>query len=152
MNLYRRLCYFPFLIDLRFKNDGFLFLKMLIINKNEIKGDTLDYISLKTFVPLKNYKDENAFLISFSNTRPNVYGMYTVIGYSSFKNTKRSIITENVHATVVSEKDDSFDNYNNFYFKWDTEKQSLLVYQEGFDTFLFEERGNIILADLVPTI
>ena len=117
---------------------------------NEIKGDTLDHISLKTFVPLKNYKDENAFLIAFTNTRPNVYGMYAVIGYSSFKDTKRSIITENVPATVVSEKDDSFDNYNNFYFKWDTEKESLLVYQEGFDTFLFEERGNIILADLVP--
>ncbi len=122
----------------------------LSVQANEIKGGPLDYVSLKTFVPLKNFKDEFAFMIAFTNTSSDAYDMYAVIGYSSFKSTKRSIVTENVMATLVSEKDDSFDNYNNFYFKWDAEKKSLLVYKEGFDKFLLEERGNIVLADLVP--
>ena len=119
---------------------------------NEIKGSSLDYVSLKTFVPIKNYKDENAFLIAFSNTRPetNEYKIYSVVGYSSFKNTRRNIITENVEATLVSEKDNSFENYGSLYYKWDTEKKVLLVYREGFDSFLREERGTVILSDLIP--
>ena len=119
---------------------------------NEIKGNTLDYVSLKTFVPVKNYKDENAFLIAFTNTRPesDAYSIYVVIGYSSFKSTKRSIITENAAVTLVSKKDDSFDNYNSLYYKWDSEKNVLLVFTDGFDQFLGEERGNIVLSDLMP--
>jgi hypothetical protein len=119
---------------------------------NEIKGNTLDYVSLKTFVPVKNYKDENAFLIAFTNTRPEseAYSIYVVIGYSSFKSTKRSIITENAPVTLVSEKDDSFDNYNSLYYKWDSEKKVLLVVTDGFSQFLAEERGNIVLSDLMP--
>ena len=119
---------------------------------NEIKGSSLDYVSLKTFVPIKNYKDEKAFLIAFSNTRPetNEYSIYAVIGYSSFKNTRRSIITENVEATLVSEKDDSFENYGSLYYKWDTEKKVLFINIQGFDSFLREERGTVILSDLIP--
>jgi len=119
---------------------------------NEIKGSSLDYVSLKTFIPIKNYKDENAFLIAFSNTRPETdeYSIYSVVGYSSFKNTRRSIITENVGVTLVSEKDDSFENYGSLYYKWDTEKKVLLVYTEGFYSFLREESGNIVLSDLIP--
>jgi hypothetical protein len=119
---------------------------------NEIKGKTLDYVSLKTFVPVKNYKDENAFLIAFTNTRPesDAYSIYVVIGYSSFKSTKRSIITENAPVTLVSEKDDSFENYGSFYYKWDSEKKVLLVFTDGFGQFLGEERGNIVLSDLMP--
>ena len=119
---------------------------------NEIKGSSLDYVSLKTFIPIKNYKDENAFLIAFSNTSPETteYNTYTVVGYSSFKNTRRSIITENVEVTFVSEKNDSFDNYGSLYYKWDIEKKVLLVYREGFDAFLREERGTVILSDLIP--
>lgn len=119
---------------------------------NEIKGQTLDYVSLKTFVPIKNYKDENAFLIAFTNTRPEteLYKTYCVIGYSSFKSTKRSIITENIPVIMVSKKDNSFDKYNSLYYKWDLEKESLLVYTEGFGQFLLEERGTIVLSDLIP--
>jgi hypothetical protein len=119
---------------------------------NEIKGSSLDYVSLKTFVPIKNYKDEKAFLIAFTNTRPESedYSIYVVIGYSSFKNTKRSIITENAPVILVSEKDDSFENYNSLYYKWETEKKVLLVYSQGFDQFLGEERGTVVLSDLIP--
>jgi hypothetical protein len=119
---------------------------------NEIKGSSLDYVSHKTFVPIKNYKDEKEFLIVFSNTRPetNEYSIYTVIGYSSFKNTRRSIITQNVEATLVSEKDDSFENYGSLYYKWDTEKKVILINTQGFDSFLQEERGTVILSDLIP--
>ena len=119
---------------------------------NEIKGSSLDYVSLKTFVPIKNYKDEKAFLIAFTNTRPESedYSIYVVIGYSSFKNTKRSIITENAPVILVSEKDDSFENYGSLYYKWETEKKVLLVYSQGFDQFLGEERGTVVLSDLIP--
>ena len=119
---------------------------------NEIKGSSLDYVSLKTFVPIKNYKDENAFLIAFSNTRQETteYNTYSVVGYSSFRNTRRSIITENVEVTFVSEKDDSFENYGSLYYKWDSERKVVLVYTEGFDSFLRQERGTVILSDLIP--
>ena len=36
------------------------------------------------------------------------------------------------------------------YYKWETEKKVLLVYSQGFDQFLKEERGNIVLSDLMP--
>ena len=51
---------------------------------------------------------------------------------------------------MVSEKDDSFENYGSLYYKWDTEKKLLLVYKEGFESFLREERGTVILSDLIP--
>jgi hypothetical protein len=51
---------------------------------------------------------------------------------------------------LVSEKDDSFENYGSLYYKWDIEKKVLLVYREGFDSFLREERGTVILSDLIP--
>lgn len=120
---------------------------------NEIKGSSLDYVSLKTFVPLKNYNNEKTFLIAFTNTgteEDSPYSTYVVIGYSSFKNTRRSIITENAPVTLVSEKDDTFDNYNRFYYKWNSEKKVLLVYTEGFHSFLREESGTVVLSDLIP--
>ena len=52
--------------------------------------------------------------------------------------------------TLVSEKDDSFDNYNSLYYKWDSETNTLLVFVDGFGQFLREERGNIVLSDLMP--
>ena len=50
----------------------------------------------------------------------------------------------------VSEKDDSFENYGSLYYKWDSERKVLLVYTEGFESFLREERGTVILSDLIP--
>lgn len=52
--------------------------------------------------------------------------------------------------TLVSEKDDSFENYGSLYYKWDSERKVLLVYIEGFESFLREERGTVVLSDLIP--
>jgi hypothetical protein len=51
---------------------------------------------------------------------------------------------------LVSEKDDSFENYGSLYYKWDTEKKVILINTQGFDSFLREERGTVILSDLIP--
>ncbi len=124
----------------------------LSFQANEIKGGTLNYISLKTFLPIKNYKSANAYLIAFANTRPESESgsTYAMIGFSSFQNTQQSIITENTPVMLVSEKDDTFENYNSFYYKWDSKKKVLLVFTDGFSSFLLEERGNIVLEDLLP--
>ena len=36
------------------------------------------------------------------------------------------------------------------YYKWDTEKKVLFINTQGFDSFLREERGTVILSDLIP--
>ena len=133
----------------------------LSFQANEIKGTYLNYIPLKTFIKIEGIMEEK-FLIAFSNTpydttyqlRKNKFPMYVTIGKSSFQNAKQSIITENIEAVITSEKDDSFQKYEEgsvvFYFKYDELSNKLLVYEEGFIDFLIEEKGEIVLSDLKP--
>jgi hypothetical protein len=55
-----------------------------------------------------------------------------------------TLMQERLHFTF---KDDSFENYNSFYYKWDSETNTLLVFTDGFAQFLGEERGSIIRLD-----
>lgn len=123
---------------------------------DEILGERINYIPVKAFIPLNGFVLDlelvEAYIIAFSNVTENsLYPTYAVIGTSSFKSTKRSIITDNVVVQFVIQKDPSFQNYKELYYKYDSSNKTLLVWKnDELPEFFVREQGQIVLSDIIP--
>ena len=92
-----------------------------------------------------------AYIIAFSNVSAvTSYPTYATIGTSAFKDTRRSIQTVNILVTYVDSGED-FQTFLGMKYRYVPQGNRLLVVNDqNFSDFLVQEKGQIVLSDIIP--
>ena len=128
----------------------------LVYQAEEIIGREINHIPLRRFAPLEGFQIKGevfpeAYIIAFSNVSAvTSYPTYATIGTSSFKNTRRSIQTTNVLVVFVESGED-FQTFLGMKYRYVPQGNRLLVVNDqDFSDFLVQEKGQIVLSDIIP--
>ena len=111
---------------------------------SELNGNPLRTIYFKDFIQI-----QKTFLVFIGIVNPTVNGKpntpsFAILGSSDFLDTKTTNRTTPLLVEYVFEKNDTFQEFNNFFFKFVMDK--MLIYVPGFAEFLKQNEANQLLS------
>jgi hypothetical protein len=135
---------FNYLIDEKSENvKSITYAFPLSFQTDEINGDRIKFCAFQSFIPIEN---TIYYFIAIANCNSNNLNNYAIFSKSTFRKSKGTIQTFPVLIQFVSEKDDTFQNINTFYFKYTQE--IVKIYSIGYQEFLDVNINNVEISNI----